>query len=241
MTDTRARPRVEALGGLAVVVVAKTPRPGRVKTRLCPPLSPENAAELCHAFLRDTVERVGRLEGVQVVIAYTPASERGFFEALCPGAVLVPQADGDLGRRLAAIFATLCARGFRGVVAVGTDTPTLPLAFVGEAFARLDQGADVVLGPAEDGGYYLIGLRTLQPALFDGIAWSTERVFADTVHRAEREGLCVATLPRWRDVDTFADLAHLAQELEGATEHAGHTRSRLIELGLLRSGQSAAS
>jgi rSAM/selenodomain-associated transferase 1 len=225
---------------LAVAVVAKAPRPGQVKTRLCPPLSLENAAELGGAFLRDTVERVRRLEGVQVVIAYTPTEDRELFEGICPGVVLVPQTDGDLGRRLADIFATLCARGVRAVVAVGADTPTLPLAFVLEAFARLDEGADVVLGPAEDGGYYLIGLRKLHRALFEGIPWSTERVFADTLDRAERAGLNLATLPRWRDVDTFADLAHLAKGFEGATEHADHTRSRLIDLGLLRSGASAA-
>ena len=226
---------------LVVAVVAKAPRPGQVKTRLCPPLSLENAAELGDAFLRDTVERVRRLEGVQVVIAYTPPEDRELFEALCPGVVLVPQADGDLGRRLAATFATLCGRGVRAVVAVGTDTPTLPLAFVREAFARLDEGADVVLGPADDGGYYLIGLRRLHQSLFEDIPWSTARVFADTADRVERAGLNLATLPGWRDVDTFADLAHLAQGFEGATEHAHHTRSRLIDLGLLRSGESAAS
>ena len=218
---------------LAVVVVAKAPRPGRVKTRLCPPLSLANAASLHHAFLRDTLERLRSLDGVEVVIAYAPLEDREFFEATWAGVTFVPQTDGDLGARLTAIFATLCARGFRAVVAVGADTPTLPLAFVRAAFAHLDQGADVVLGPAEDGGYYLIGLRTPQPALFDHIPWSTDRVFADTTQRGERDGLHLTTLPRWRDVDTFSDLIHLAKDFERGTEQAGHTRSQLIELGLL--------
>jgi rSAM/selenodomain-associated transferase 1 len=218
----------------ALAIVAKSPRPGQVKTRLCPPLSLADAARLHDAFVRDTIERMRSLAGVQVVCAYTPPEERAFFEATCDGATLVPQTDGDLGERLHAVFATLHARGFQRVVAIGADTPTLPLEYIREAFALLDDpGVDVVLGRAYDGGYYLIGLRTPRAELFADIPWSTDRVFAQTWRRAGTIGLRVRCLPAYADVDTFADLAQLATGVRGRPKGAPHTEAVLRELGLL--------
>lgn len=220
--------------GSALVVLAKAPRPGQVKTRLCPPLSPPDAARVHAAFVRDTVERMRSLAGVQLVCAYTPAEDRAFFEAACDGAMLVAQAGGDLGGRLHAVFAALGARGFPRIVAIGADTPTLPLVHVRDAFALLgESGVDVVLGPAEDGGYYLIGLRTPCAELFADIPWSTDRVFAETWRRAEAIGLRAQGLPAWRDVDTFADLTDLAKAMRDDPHAARHTRGVLSELRLL--------
>jgi glycosyltransferase A (GT-A) superfamily protein (DUF2064 family) len=111
---------------------------------------------------------------------------------------------------MADCFAQLFAREYTGVLLTGSDLPTLPAEVFQQALALLNSPeTDVVLGPSEDGGYYLIGLRTLYPAVFDDMIWSTPQVFADTVHRAERLGLSVAVLPRWYDIDTPADLIRL--------------------------------
>jgi rSAM/selenodomain-associated transferase 1 len=218
----------------ALVIFAKSPRPGRVKTRLCPPLSAVDAARVQEAFLRDTVGRARALTDVQVVCAYTPSDDRVLFEQVCGDTPLVAQAGSDLGERLDAAFATLALRGARQMVAIGSDTPTVPLAYLRQAFALLDDPtADVVLGPAEDGGYYLIGLRTPRSELFTDMPWSTDRVFGETCRRAEALRLQVRCLPPWYDVDAIADLERLAKELRDAPADAHETRAVLAALGLL--------
>lgn len=218
----------QAPGAPAVIVMAKAPRAGRVKTRLCPPLSPAQAAELYAGFLRDTVQRVRGVTEARPVVAYAPASAAAFFAARCRGFRLVAQRGHDLGARLAGAFAAVFADGAPVAVAIGGDTPTLPAAFIRRAVARLvDGGCDLVLGPSLDGGYYLIGLRGPHPELFDGVPWSTPAVFAETVRRARRAGLRVASLPPWPDVDTPADLARLARELRRDGDRAPHT-SRVV-------------
>lgn len=216
----------------AVVVVAKSPRSGHVKTRLCPPLSRAQAALLHAAFLRDTVEHLRHLEDVELVVAYTPPEDRGLFEAMCPGTALIPQGDGDLGARLGILFEMLYARGFAAVLAVGADSPTLPLAFVRTACLLLDRSdVDLVIGPADDGGYYLIGLKQMELALFRDIPWSTDRAYTVTMARAAEAGLRPACLPTWYDVDRAADLERLARDLDAGS--APHTRAQLARLGLV--------
>lgn len=200
----------------AVAVMAKAPTPGRVKTRLSPPLAPREAAALYRCLLLDTVACAKSVRDVTAVVAYTPAARRAAFEALCPGVGLMPQHGADLGARLAGVFARLFARGFRAAVAIGSDTPTLPARYVRDAVGILLGGqADVVLGPARDGGYYLIGLRSPEPDLFTGVPWSTGAVYATTIARARRASLSVASLPPWDDVDTIEDLGRLASALAG--------------------------
>lgn len=218
-------------GQPAVVVMAKAPRPGRVKTRLCPPLSPSAAARLYGCFLSDTVDLVRAVKATTPVLAYAPASARAFFGSRCPDFFLVRQRGRDLGRRLAGAFATVFAGGAPAVAAIGGDTPTLPAAFISQAIALLtDGGRDLVLGPSADGGYYLVGLRAPRPDLFDGIPWSTPHVAAETLRRAAQAGLRVACLPPWSDVDTPADLAALATALRGDAAAAPHTRRFLARL-----------
>lgn len=202
------------MAALAVVVMAKAPRAGAVKTRLCPPLTLSEAAELSRCFLLDTVARVRQLATAQPVLAYTPPASRAWFEALAPDFLLMPQQGDDLGRRMATCFERLFAQGYTGVLLTGSDLPTLPVAHLQQATTLLARPhTDVVLGPSEDGGYYLIGLRRLYPELFDDMVWSTSQVYAETVRRAKSSGLTVASLPSWFDVDTPADLARVRRML----------------------------
>jgi len=201
------------MGRTAVVIMAKEPAAGRTKTRLCPPLSPLEAAELSEALLLDTIDLVSRLTGVWLGVAVTPASAVAAFRVRVPHDALVLAAEGeDIGACLSQITGQLLAEGASRVMAVNSDGPTLPPAYLEQARALLDHH-DVVLGPSEDGGYYLVGLRHPAPGIFHGIAWSTARVMAQTLERAATLGLSVALLPPWYDVDTGADLERLRADL----------------------------
>ena len=194
-----ANPERRVLG-----LFAKLPQAGAVKTRLAASSSPEWAARVATAFLRDALERLAPIPARRV-LAYTPAAARSYFAALAQDRFgLFPQAVGDLGRRMAAFFATQFETGAGAVVLVGTDSPTLPPALVEQAFREL-QDADVVLGPAADGGYYLAGLARPALGLFEGIAWGTSRVLAETLLRLPDAGWRLALLPPWYDVDTLED------------------------------------
>ncbi len=181
-------------------VFAKWPAPGAAKTRL----GAGDAllgARIARAFLLDTLDRLAAVEARRVV-AFAPPEAGEDFAAVVGGRYeLVPQPPGDLGRRLAAFFTGQLAAGARAVVAVGTDSPTLPPEFVARAFALLE-GADVVLGPAADGGYCLIGCGGRLPPVFAGVDWGTSRVLAQTVARLADPAWRVAVLPPWYDVDT---------------------------------------
>ena len=210
-----------------LVIMAKLPAAERTKTRLCPPLSPAGAAALYEAMLRDTIELVARLEGVQLAIAVTPPEAVGDFRRTSPPhAILLPVAGADIGDCLSEVLERLLAIGYSQAIAVNSDGPTLPIDHLREAVIRLAEAdVDVVLGPSEDGGYYLIGLKQHQPMLFQRIEWSTERVLAQTLARAEEAGLNVVLLPPWYDVDTPADLDSLRSELATLQAEAlPHTR-----------------
>jgi hypothetical protein len=197
----------------AIIVVAKEPVPGRTKTRLCPPFTPELAAEFYRCLLLDTLALVERLENTDRSLAYAPAGAQDYFEDLvADGFRLVPQEGRDLGQRLANALAFHFERGYRRVVIMNSDGPTLSLSCLQEAFSGLE-GADVTLGIGHDGGYYLIGMKQLSRALFEGIDWSTERVVAQTLAICRRQGLTVHELPEWYDVDVEADLARLRSDL----------------------------
>src|SRR5256712_6124320 len=141
--------------------MAKAPRAGEVKTRLCPPLSLADAAELYRRFLLDKIEQVRSLRTTSLAIAYTPAEARAFFDEVAPGFVLVPQRGADLGDRLANSLGELLDKGHRGALAIDSDTPTLPLGFLRQALDLVTPPEIAVgLGPPGDGGYVLVGLRT---------------------------------------------------------------------------------
>ena len=199
----------------ALFVMAKDPRAGQVKTRLCPSLTPERAARLYECFLSDVLDLVAGVPGVAPVVAFSPPEAHGEFARLTSGRFqLVPQAGADLGARLENTFRILFQQGYERVAAVSTDSPDLPMQYLADAFARLEN-APVVLGPCPDGGYYLIGLSRLIPELFRDMPWSTERVVSETEARARGLGAAVRRLPEWHDVDTAADLDRLVRDLAG--------------------------
>jgi uncharacterized protein len=199
---------------VGLAIMAKAPRAGAVKTRLCPPLRPPEAAELARCFLLDAVERAAGVVGVRPVLAYAPVEARGEFESIAPGFALLAQQGEDLGARQARLISEVLALGHQAALVIGTDSPTLPRECLDEAVSLvMAPDVDLVLGPTDDGGYYLIGLRAPCPALFEGMPWSTSAVLPRTLDRAQRLGLRVACLPAWFDVDTKADLERLAAEL----------------------------
>ena len=197
----------------AVVIMAKAPIPNRVKTRLIPWLKPEVASSLYRNFLLDKIDQVKNIEA-QAFIAYTPETELAFFRSIAPhGFDLINQAGANLGDRLANISRNLFGQGFEKVLMLDSDTPNLPTEFIQKGLGQLDE-SDVVLGPCEDGGYYLIGLKECQPVLFKDIPWSTSRVAEFTVEKARNSGLTVSLLEAWYDIDTIDDLLRLKRDLK---------------------------
>ncbi len=193
---------------IAVVILAKAPLLGQVKTRLIPALGPQGARDLAQKLLEETGALVGTVEGIARLVAVSPATRLEMVRPLVPASFrLIPQTEGDLGVRLAHVFRELFAEGFDGVIVLGADHPALPKAYLEQAVAALHaKTTQVVLGPTEDGGYYLIGLTQPRPELFQSIPWGSAQVFEATLQRANRRGLSVHRLPHWFDVDRPEDL-----------------------------------
>jgi rSAM/selenodomain-associated transferase 1 len=185
-------------------------------------------ARLADAFIRDTLRVAERCTHEALSIVFAPPDSEPYFRAVAPSAKLVPQSGGDLGARLAAAVALAFDRGATRVVVIGTDTPHLPPERLDEAFDAL-AAADCVLGPARDGGYYLIGLTAPRPELFRGIEWGTQSVLAETVAVAAAQGLLVAHLPEERDIDERTDLDWLADALRAVPALCPHTVSVIGE------------
>lgn len=208
-------------------MMIKAPRPGASKTRLSPPLTPEEAAALSGCFLRDTTANIAHVVHAHApggggapaagVAVYTPTGMEAAFDGLLPeGFVMVAQREEGFGGRLLGAVEDLLALGYGAVCLIDSDSPTLPAAALAAAVEALAQPGDrVVLGPSEDGGYYLIGVKAAHRRLFDGIAWSTELVTPQTLARAAEIGLEVVQLPTWYDVDDRATLRSLCEELFG--------------------------
>lgn len=200
----------------AVLIMAKAPVPGRAKTRLVPPLTPGQAADLQAALLLDTLDSC-RTEVKETGVLYADPRDGDALAALAgPGTHLQLQDGAGLADALRLGMARYSSSG--PVALVSSDIPGIPPGSLGRAFSALERSADVVLGPALDGGYWLIAMRAFAEAPFTGIPWSTPAVLAVTIERCRAAGLRVALLERWRDVDTLADLAALTRSIpEGAT------------------------
>jgi uncharacterized protein len=223
-----------------VVVVGKAPEPGRTKTRLSPPLSLQEAADLYRAFLLDTTAVALALEWERVTLVHPDDQHmaRQLAELVPTGARLQPQAGTGLGAALCGAFESHVQAGFDRVVLIGSDTPTLPATYLRDACAALER-YDVVLGPSQDGGYYLLGSRGFHPALFENITWSTSLVCAQTLARAAAAGLSVWCMPTWYDVDTPRDLTRLRHHLRHLSpDVAPLTRRQLATLGALLTDQA---
>jgi uncharacterized protein len=205
-------------GTCAVAVMAKASIPGRTKTRLIPALGADQAANLNTALLRDVADRLNFVQGLTAIaphMAYAPAGTEDFFRQILTADVgLLETVRPNFGDCLVFALEQLLARGYGSVCLVNSDSPTLPPAYLIAAVTMLAADGDrMVLGPAIDGGYYLIGLKAAHRRLFQDIDWSTERVFAQTMARAAELGLPVVVLPSWYDIDELPTLEILAAEL----------------------------
>lgn len=215
----------------------KHPRPGYVKTRLAKDLGDAVASRLYMAFMDDLVFRF-RATGEHRIFGYWPAEEGVYFERYAKlGFDLWPQPDGELGPKIIAFFQDSLKNAGDRAVLIGTDSPTLPTEYVDQAFQMLDL-VDCVIGPAADGGYYLIGLRRLMPSLFDNILWSGPNVLSQTVQRASHAGLSLNLLAPWYDVDDLNDLQMMAGHVRamtcaGQTHPCPATSSVLEQLHLM--------
>jgi rSAM/selenodomain-associated transferase 1 len=214
----------------AVVVMAKEPLPGQVKTRLCPPLSYEQAAALYQATCQDVIEHALSITSVQTVIAATPASSVDFFQSLAPAAQIIPVEAETIGGCLLHVTTELLNRGFARVAAVSSDSPDLWPDLMQSALDLLES-YDLVLGPARDGGYYLIGLNSPQPELFsDSIAWSTHKVLMQTLDIASELDLSNAFLPSSvTDLDRAEDLLPLKRSIEAAPPDAARWTRKVLK------------
>jgi rSAM/selenodomain-associated transferase 1 len=226
----------DAAGLCAFAVMTKAPRAGRVKTRLVPPLTAAEAAQLNVCFLRDTAAAISQAcaEKGRGIAVYTPVgAEADYVDILPREFQLIPQRGDGFGERLAFAVEDLFAIGFASVCLIDSDSPTVPPDVYVEAARSLSMHGDrVVLGPSEDGGYYLIGLKQNHRRLFQNIEWSTERVLEQTKTRAAKLGLQLELLPTCYDVDDQAGLRRLCDELlnEKSIDHAPNTREFLVRL-----------
>jgi rSAM/selenodomain-associated transferase 1 len=219
--------------------MAKAPREGEVKTRLSDALSPEEARRLYVAFLSDTFALMENVrderEELSLALCYTPEGEEEAFEEVeREGSLMIPQRGENLGERLTNCFADLFALGFESVIVIGADSPTLPGEYVFDAFECFETDEDVVIGPTEDGGYYLVGMRKLHMRIFEDIPWGGVGALDATVERAREAALNLVLLPEWRDVDTAEDFERLKRDLEGNRDFAKFTRRFLKELAKSR-------
>jgi rSAM/selenodomain-associated transferase 1 len=215
-----------------LIVFARHPVAGRVKTRLSPALPPALAASLYNALLADTLAAVAGCGGARRELWWADeASAEALAVAVPAGFAQRQQGAGNLGARLSEASAAALAEPNARVAIIGSDAPALTAAHLDAAFAALD-AHDVVLGPASDGGYWLIALRRPAPVLFEGLAWSTSAVLRETRARAERAGLSVALLETLSDLDTPADLARLMGRVAaGSAGVCGATlRAALVRL-----------
>lgn len=211
-----------------LALVAKAPVPGRVKTRLAPHLGPREAASLYRAFLLDAIGVMADVRGVERCVILPSDSDQAALAGIIPADLRIRRQPVDgLTDALGGTIAEGLARGHAGVVIFGSDNPSLPAALLGQAVRALAD-CELVIGPATDGGYYLIGLSRNVPALFEEMVWSTPEVFAQTIERARRADLTIACLPPWYDVDRIEDVRLLAAHLAAdPTLRAPATRQAL--------------
>jgi uncharacterized protein len=187
-------------------IMMKYPQPGQVKTRLAAAIGDEKAAEICRQVITRMMERTMPAGSeYERRIFYSPASGKKAFEAWFPGETFIAQTGGDIGGRMDNVICGLLDLGADKAVITGSDIPDISRAIILQAFELLDD-ADVVLGPARDGGYYLIGMKGPMPGLFRNIPWSSEIVFSETVRLIMRSGKSYAVLPILSDLDTVEDL-----------------------------------
>lgn len=215
----------------ALIVFAKVPRPGQVKTRLTPVLTPTEAARLYDAFLRDALQLYAQLP-IDVRLYLAPPLPEEPMDGL-PDSIPVFEQEGEgLGGRMKQALRDTINHGYDRVSIVGTDHPTLPIGFIRQSFGALESSRSVCIGPSEDGGFYLLGMNAFYPQLFEGMTYSHESVFSDTLARVSTTDARLTVLPRWYDVDTPAALERMIRDLEDEDIVAPRTREAIHQLQL---------
>jgi len=214
----------------ALLVFAKVPRPGNVKTRLTPVLTAEEAARLYKAFLSDALAQYTSLP-VDVRLYLAPPVPEGGLDLVPDAVPVVAQEGASLGARMRNAFEA-SLRTYDRCCVIGTDHPTLPSAYLRKAFQVLGQDRSLCIGPSEDGGYYLIGMNAFYPVLFEGMTYSHPRVFRDTLARVEKTDARLTVLPKWYDVDTPQTLERLLNDLKTTSADLPATRQVVSDLGL---------
>jgi len=214
----------------ALIVFLKYPQAGKVKTRLGKVVGYDTAARLYEIFIADTFDMVAQSRADACFAAFAPHGRYAEIQRYIPeGVAVFPQEGGDLGERMLKAFEHLFEGGADKVVIVGSDSPTLPVEYIGTAFLELDRH-ELVLGPAEDGGYYLIGLNRPVTGLFDNIVWSSVNVMADTLALADKLTLSYFLLPSWYDIDDLTTLRRAAKsERSGRLQHFLQQHSEILE------------
>lgn len=218
-----------------IIIMAKVPRAGNVKTRLQPFLSPEESRALAEAFLFDAINKARNVCD-KIIVAFSPSGEKSYFDEfeMRGDLILIEQKGADLGERMANAFEFAVGADLEtAVVMIGTDSPTFPIEFAEKAFADLETRAEIVLGKSDDGGFYLIGLKKIFPTLFDRIEWSSAKVFEQITANVENLKIgALELISDWYDVDEFADLLRLRDELletKAARKNAPATYQWTIE------------
>lgn len=217
----------------ALIVFAKAPVAGQVKTRLCPPLTPDEAASLHGSLVLDLLERCHTLKGCDRILAGAPTPDHPFFGAM-KARFKIPiweQVGDDLGGRMAHAFQSALGSPYQSAIIIGTDIPGITASLITTASKSL-QDHDMVLGPTVDGGYYLIGLRAPVPELFEHIPWSTDTVFSLTQEKAKAMGLSLKILPMLPDLDTIEDLQSFIQESKDRKNQTFSSRTKNVLLEL---------
>jgi rSAM/selenodomain-associated transferase 1 len=212
-----------------LVIIAKEPQIGTTKTRLSPPLDLAEAAELFEALLADTIALASSVKEVDLAVAVTPPESIGYFERKTPlGTILIPVTCDNIGDCLLQVFDELFQRGYPKVLAFNSDGPSLPKEYIHLAVRLLDDH-DLVFGPSEDGGYYLVGSKELFSEIFTGIKWSTPEVLERSIAKAEVMNLQIALLPEWYDVDTERDIKRLLKEIHDFPSNQLENTKRFFE------------
>lgn len=196
----------------SLVIMAKQPIAGRTKTRLIPPFNPQQAADLFEALMMDTIQLVLRIPNLEITIAFSPSSATEYFNrSRFPQTALLPVDGSNIGECLYETAKMMITNNHSRIILMNSDGPSLPPDYILQAYALLENN-DLVIGPSEDGGYYLCGFKKLFPQLFQGITWGSARVLGQTLESAKNNNLSVALTPSWYDIDTGADVARLYRE-----------------------------
>ena len=219
----------------ALIIFAKAPIPGQVKTRLCPPLSEDEAASLHGSMVMDILERCKAIHDVDRYLACTPTMDHAFFKTMAArfDVQLWDQVGTDIGQRMDQALTAALRKGYRDALVIGTDVPTFSPQACSLAIRTLTNH-DVVFGPTSDGGYYLVGMKRPAPELFRDIPWSTHSVLSVSLAKAHALGLSVQCLDLQHDVDTLEDVKFMVTKLQGPGKKHFSTRTANVLLALAK-------